>query len=211
MPETSSTESVPKHRPEGESETDSENELATSPESASATTADVSAAKSPETSAATTRLSRWSRWIAVAALVLAVIAAAGAGAAWYRLTQNSSPKYSAEETASAKKNLCAAYAVVQRAVVVNNHLAPPNPNDPTGKLAVEANARLALVGGGGYLRDRVTSEPAASADLTKTLTATANDIEQLGMNYTAGASGESQDALKKDLDSKIGKLKELCA
>lgn len=145
----------------------------------------------------------------MAALVIALLAAAGAGWAWYH-PHSASPKYSDQQTAQAKKNLCGAYAIVQRAVVVNTHLSPPNPNDPTGKLAVEANARLALVGGGAYLRDRITAEPAAPADLTKTLTATANEIEQLGMNYTAGASGEGQEALKHDLDSKVTRIKELC-
>ncbi len=205
MPETSSTGSAPKHGLESESETDSEKELETSTDSESELTAE----ESPEKPVATTRHSRFSRWIPVAALLIAVLAAAGAGWAWYH-PHNSSPKYTEQETAHAKKNLCGAYATVQRAVVVNTHMAAPNPNDPTGKLAVEANARLALVGGGAYLRGRVAAEPAAPADLTKVLTATGNEIEQLGMNYTAGVSGEAQEGLKQDLDSKVGRIKELC-
>ncbi len=206
MPETSSTESAPKHSAETETETDTDSELETSSESAPESPAPTGT----EPPAKTKRATNWWRWIAVAALVVAVIAAAGAGAAWYRLTQSGPTKYSDQETTQAKKNLCGAYAIVQRAIVVNTHMAPPNPNDSAGKLGVEANARLSLLGGGAYLRDRVAAESAAPAELAKVLTATASEIEQLGINYMAGASNEAQDPLKHALDAKIGRIKELC-
>lgn len=221
MPETSSPESAPKHRSDDESETEPEQELETSPETETETTADettadetttdeTTAEKSPEKQGKTKRPSRWARWIAVAALVVAVIAAAGAGAAWHRLTQISSPKYSDQESGQAKKNLCGSYGLVQRAIAVSNHVAPPNPNDPTGRLAVQVNNRQALVGGAIYLRDRIAAEPAASSDLKKILAATATEIEQLAMLETAGASADAQEPLRKNLEAKVSRIKELC-
>ena len=147
---------------------------------------------------------------ALAALAIAVIAAAVAIVAWF-YPHHSGPHFSDRQTAAAKKNVCSSYAAVHHAVVANTHLANPDPNNPIGQLAVAANARLALLGGGVYLRDRVAAEPAAPADLAKAATAMANTIEQLGINYLAGVSSTAQDPLRHDLDLQIGQINQLCA
>jgi hypothetical protein len=149
------------------------------------------------------------RWQTLAALVIAVIAAALAIAAWLRPThEGAAGAY--PQSGDAKTNLCSAYAVVHQGVVSNTHLANPGGNDPTGQLAVAANARLALLGGGAYLRDRLAANPGAPADLAKALSSMATTIEQLGVNYLAGAPNTTQDPLRHDFDSEIVQLNKLC-
>jgi hypothetical protein len=139
--------------------------------------------------------------------VIAVIAAGLAIAAWLRPTHEG-PSY--PQSGDAKTNLCAAYKVVHQAVVTNTHLASPGGNDPTGHLAVAANARLALLGGGAYLRDTVAAQTAPPADLAKAADSLAATIEQLGVNYLANAGNDAQVPLRRDLDSEITALNKLC-
>ena len=150
-----------------------------------------------------------SRWPTFAALAIAVLALAIAVLAWFRPVQ--SPTFTAQETADAKTNVCTASKVARQAVVTNTHLVNPRGNDQIGTLAVAANARLALLGGGAYLRDRLDAEPATPADLAKALKAMAGTMEQLGINYLAGATSTAQDPLRNNLDKEISAINKLCA
>lgn len=132
--------------------------------------------------------------------VIAVIAAGLAIAAWLR-PAHEGPSY--PQSGDAKTNLCAAYKVVHQAVVTNTHLATPG-NDPSAHLAVAANARLALLGGGAYLRDTVAAQTAPPADLAKAV------YSLLGVNYPANAGNDAQVPLRHDLDSEIKTLNKLC-
>lgn len=91
-----------------------------------------------------------------------------------------------------------------------DHLSNPVPGDPIGALAVAANARLALYGGGGYLRDRVAMEPASPPDLAKAINAMANTLQELSIGYLAGAPNYTQDPLRRDLDSELDQINGLC-
>src|SRR5277367_873423 len=139
--------------------------------------------------------------------VIAVIAAGLAIAAWLRPTHEG-PSY--PQSGDAKTNLCAAYTVAHQAVVTNTHLADPGGNAPGGHLAVAANARLALLGGGAYLRDVLAAQTAPPADLAKAVDSFAATIEQLGVNYLANASNDAQVPLRHDLDTEVAALKKLC-
>ena len=152
-----------------------------------------------------------SRWPMYAALAIAVIAAAVAIAGWFRpAPKNASPTFTDQQTTQAKTNVCSAYTTVHQGVVRNTHLADPNQNDPAGQLAIAANARLALLGGGGYLRDRVATQPATPADLAQAVNSMANTIEQLGVGYLAGATNIVLDPLRSDLDSQVKQINGLC-
>jgi hypothetical protein len=142
-----------------------------------------------------------------AALVIAVVALGLSIAAWLR-PAHERPSFS--QSGDAKTNLCAAYKVVHQAVVTNTHLASPGAKDPGGQLAVAANARLALLGGGAYLRDTLAAQTAPPADLAKAADSLAATIEQLGVNYLANVSDEIQKPLRHDLDSEIATLNKLC-
>ena len=94
--------------------------------------------------------------------------------------------------------------------MTNTHLASPGGNDPSGHLAVAANARLALLGGGAYLRDTLAAQSAPPADLAKAVDSLAATIERLGVNYLANAGNDAQVPLRHDLDSEIKTLNKLC-
>jgi hypothetical protein len=151
-----------------------------------------------------------SRWPTFAALAIAVLALAIATLAWFRPV-HALPAFTAQQAADAKTNVCTAYKITHQAVVINTHLVNPRGGDQIGTLAVAANARLALLGGGAYLRERLDAEPATPADLAKALKAMARTIDQLGINYLAGATSTAQDPLRSDLDKEVTAINKLCA
>jgi len=143
----------------------------------------------------------------LAALAIALVALGFAVAGWLRPTHEG-PSY--PQSGDARTNLCASYTVVHQAVISNTHLANPGGKDPSGQLAVAANARLALLGGGAYLRDSLNAQTAPPADLAEAVNSLAATIEQLGVNYLANAKNDAQAPLRHDLDSEIATLKKLC-
>jgi hypothetical protein len=151
-----------------------------------------------------------SRWVTYAALAIAVIAVAVAIAAWLRPAHSSAPHFSDQQTADAKKSMCTAYTSVHRAVVDTTHMANPKGDDPVGQLAVQANARLALLGGGQYLRERLAANPATPADLAKAVTAMADTTEDLGVAYLSGATPFAVDPQRQDLLDEVKQLNQLC-
>lgn len=173
------------------------------------TESDVEA--SPEEPLPTPSRSRSSRWPMFAALAIAIFAAAVAIAAWFRAApESTSPTFTDQQITQAKSNVCSAYTAVHQGVVRNTHLTDANPDDPVGQLAIAANARLALLGGGGYLRDRVAALPATPAELAQAVNSMANTIEQLGVGYLEAASNIVLDPLRHDLDSQVTQINELC-
>jgi hypothetical protein len=152
---------------------------------------------------------RWTRFLTPALAALALVVAI---AAWFDpLHHNSTPTFSRQQTDEAKNKMCAAYATVHQGVVTNTHMANPTPDNRAGALAVAANARLALIGGGTYLRERLAAQPATPAELAKAVTAIADTIEELGVNYLAGASNMVQEPLRSTLNTEITALDKLCA
>jgi hypothetical protein len=149
------------------------------------------------------------RWFTYAALALALIAAVFAGLAYFYPAHNH-PSV-AQQSGDAKANVCTAYKAAHQSVVVNTHMQSKNPNDAVAELAVATNARLALIGGGAYLADRLDANTAAPADLANAVRSFANTIEQLGINYLNNAAAEVQTSLRHDLDSQITQLDKLCA
>jgi hypothetical protein len=148
------------------------------------------------------------RWLTYAALAIALIAAVLAGLACFYPMHNHASV--AQQGGDAKVNVCTAYKSAHKSVVVNTHMQSKNPNDAVAELAVATNARLALLGGGAYLRDRLDANTAAPGDLVSAVNSFADTIEQLGINYLSNAGAETQDSLRHDLDSQISQLDKLC-
>ena len=144
----------------------------------------------------------WSRWIAPAGLAIGVVALALTLVQWFDPSSqgNGSPSFSDQQIKDAKTSVCGAYTTVHRAVVVNTHLRPSPNGDP---LAVVTSARLALYGGGSYLRDHLTRAPATAADLAKAVDSLATTLEDLAVNYLAGATAPVQDPLRHRLDGQL--------
>jgi hypothetical protein len=145
------------------------------------------------------------RAIAFAALAIAVIAVAAVITVWLR---SQGPSFNAQQSAGAKANVCAAYTTVRKAVFMK-HL-KPNPGDTVAELRVASNERLALLGGGAYLRQTTAAEPAAPADLVKAVNSMGDTLEQMGLEYIAGANKSVWEPLRKDLGSETGQINKIC-
>jgi hypothetical protein len=128
--------------------------------------------------------------IPIAALIVAIAALAVGGYALFKGMSGSEDSESAEtfDTAQqdeAKKNVCAAFETIRRGVVGNtNATAPGGPEDITGGIAVAANARLSLLGGGQYLLDRL--EPATPEALATDVRDFANKLMDIGATSIGG-------------------------
>ena len=148
-------------------------------------------------------------WLTFAALAAALVAVAFSVVGWF-LPASNSAIFSAEQAADAKKQICQVSASVRQAVVTNTHRANPVHGDPGSALAVKANARLALYGGGAYLQDRLAKQPATPADLAKAVDSLASTLQALGIGYLADATDSAQQPLRKDLNSGLDQVNKLC-
>jgi hypothetical protein len=146
-----------------------------------------------------------SRWIALAGLAAGVVALALALVQWFHPSSygHGAPSFSDSQVKDAKTSVCAANANVHRAVAVNTHIEDPPHGGPVGPLAVATSARLALFGGGSYLRDRLTREPATPGELAKAVDSLATTLEDLAVNYLADVPGFVQDSLRHNLDGQL--------
>jgi hypothetical protein len=147
-----------------------------------------------------------SGWPVYAAVAIALIAAVLAALAYFHPAHTSAAV--AQQGGDAKTNVCSAYKAAHKSVVINTHVQSPNPDV---QLAIAANARLALIGGGSYLRERLAANTAAPTDLANAANSFADTIQQLGINYMTDAGAAVQDPLRHDLDSQISQLDKLCA
>jgi hypothetical protein len=146
-----------------------------------------------------------SRWPTYLALAIAVIALVLAGLAYFFPSHKGSV---AQQGGDAKANVCSAYAATRKAVVINTHLESHNPDL---QLAIAANARLALIGGGAYLRERLAANTGAPSDLTNAATSLADTVEQLGINYLIQAPANVQDPVRNQLNNEFAQLDKMCA
>jgi hypothetical protein len=149
----------------------------------------------------------WSspRVIALAALAVAVIAVVGVVMLWLRPQGTS---FSSQQIATAKANVCAAYTTTSKAVFVK--YPKPNPGDVVALDRVHSNERLALLGGGAYLRQATAAEPAAPADLVKAVNSMGNTLEQMGLEYIAGSNKSVWEPQRKDLGEEVGQINKIC-
>ncbi len=175
-----------------------------------ATPAAAPAATTPTSHAAGP--SKFAKWAAIAALVLAILALAGAAYGYFYPNQSAAAagKYSDQQRNDAKKHICETFKIVDRAVVRNSHLKNPENGGPIGALSVATAQRFAFYDGGDFLRDRVAAEPATPKDLADNANSLGTQLEELSIGYLAGAQDFAQDELRQNLDDKIKKIVDIC-
>jgi hypothetical protein len=121
--------------------------------------------------------------------VIAVVALALAAWALWRsfAATDDPPGYTDAQRGAAKARVCAAYSQVRAGVNLNTNLQPPGgPGDATGALAVAANARVALSGGGQYLL--TVLDPATPQPLSDTVRSFATTLLEIGAAATSGVT-----------------------
>jgi hypothetical protein len=151
--------------------------------------------------------------VPVIALIVALAALGLAGWAAFRpaSTKPVPESYGASQQADAKASTCAATELVRKGVSLNTNLQSPGGDaDVTGSLAVAANARLSLSGGGQYLVSRL--DPATPTDLADDVRDFANTLLDIGAAAVAGALNTDPDqaARLSHADALNAKITEAC-
>ena len=146
-----------------------------------------------------------SRWVAPAALVIAVVAVALA--IWALVSEQSTDSGTAL-AGDPKTRVCTAFGTVSNSVRTQTHndLGP----DPVAQAAVAANARLALFGGGQYMLDTLDSEtPSELADPVRSF---GNELQEISMYALAGVANTdpAQAARLGEADSTRQQIADLC-
>jgi hypothetical protein len=123
-----------------------------------------------------------SRWVAPLAAGIALIAL---GLATWALVRSPADGNAAiDSPGNPTANVCSAFQTVTKAVGLqtNTDLGA----EPVAQQAVAGNARLALVGGGTYLLNRIpaTTPP----ELAEAVRVFAMNLQDIGMNYLAGVA-----------------------
>jgi hypothetical protein len=149
--------------------------------------------------------------VAVIALILAVVALGlAAWAAFRPAPAPAAAVYTAAQQADAKTALCKASDLVRRGVSLNTNLpVPGGAADVTGSLAVAANARLSLSGGGRYLLDRI--DPATPTELAASARQFANTLMDIGAAAIAGAQNTDPDQAARLRDADAANVKIVAA
>src|SRR5258708_12454762 len=141
--------------------TESVAEPAATPAAAPATTTRTSHAAAP---------SRFAKWGTIAALVLAILAVAGAAYGYFFPNESAAAagKYTDQQRSDAKKHICETFKIVDRAVVRNSHLKNPDNGGPIGALSGATAQRFAFSDAGAFLAHPWAPQPATPTYLSHT-------------------------------------------
>ncbi len=148
------------------------------------------------------------KWVAPAALVIAVIAIGVAVWTLLNPPKEKAVELTAQEPAESRADVCAAFNTVRTAVSLQTHA--DIGRDPAAVQAVAANARLAMSSGGSYLLARL--EPATPPDLADAVRAFANGLQDIAINTLAGVNNQdpAQAARLKDTEAASNRVADLC-
>jgi hypothetical protein len=132
---------------------------------------------------------------------------AGVGA-WFRAAPTGPPPpvYSEQQVADAKEAVCEAYAKGVRSFQIAGNRQIAN---PTEALPVAVNTRLAEVAVGNYLINAIDENPAAPAELQKSITVLAQSYQDIALEQLAESSDYKQAGL--NADEAISKIDKVCA
>ncbi|EUA42891.1 hypothetical protein [Mycobacterium xenopi] len=158
-----------------------------------------------------------SRWLSVAALVIALIGLGVGIVGWFRPVSPdvhpaapTTPGFTGQQITEAKSNICTAYKLAKNEVADNTHRSNPAEGGEVSQLAVAANARLAIYAAGDYLLTRLAAEPATPSDLADLVRSLGNSYQEAGMRALNNASDSELDPFRRDIDANISKIDGLC-
>jgi hypothetical protein len=137
------------------------------------------------------------RWLAPLAAVISLIAAGLAAWALVKAPAGNNASVVPGGDTDPKATVCNAFQKVVKAVSLQTHT--DLGQEPVPQLAVAANARLALLGGGQYLLSRIPA--GAPAELADTARGFAINLEEIGMNYLSGVADSDQAQVNLQADS----------
>jgi hypothetical protein len=147
------------------------------------------------------------------ALGVALVATGLAVVGWFRpspppATSTALPTYTEQQVSEARTSTCEAFAVVNKGITLQTNGA--DSDNPALVQAEAANARLATISGGWYLKARL--DQATPPDLTAAVQHLSDVLLDLGANYLAGAKDDdpSQSARKSEGNAAFARVQEMC-
>lgn len=157
------------------------------------------------------------RWSLVAALALAVVSLGVGIVGWFHRQPHdkpspapSAPTFTSQQISDAKENVCAAHRIVRQAGVgCHRQIAGRVSGYRVGLIGIQ-HGRLALYSGGDYLLRRLTAEPATPAELRDAVRSLANALQELAVNYLAGAPDSVVTPLRLALERDTRAVDPLC-
>jgi hypothetical protein len=147
-----------------------------------------------------------SRAPVIISLVVGFVAVAVAIGAWFRPSaheapaapSDTTPQYSDQQVADAKKAMCSAYDKIYNAL---KGAGSQTSDDPTLKFIIAVNIRLATVANSNYLTKALAENPATPTDLANTFRDMTSAYDELVLAQLANAPKEDLDPLNAKLDN----------
>jgi hypothetical protein len=157
-----------------------------------------------------------SRWPTFLALALALVASGLAIVGWFRPTPppaappSKTPTYTEQQVSDAKARACSALDLVHKGTMLHAGTNVGQSSDPALAEAQGADARLAIISGGWYLRDHL--DAATPPELAAAIKGLTQVMLDLGANYLADARNDdpAQSALIREGNSGFDHALELC-
>jgi hypothetical protein len=146
----------------------------------------------------------------IIAIVVALLALAVAAASWFRPTHEatpSTPQYSEQQVADAKKNLCDAYSAAIRAI---NSAGSVGSEDPNLKFILAINTRVAFNTAADYLQSAAELNPAAPSNLLDETQLLAASYQSMVLAQISQAPKDELDPLYSAIDPHESAIKEAC-
>ena len=168
------------------------------------------AGQPPAWSAAPPKQSRGPIIISLLVALIAVVVAIGA---WFKppaessAPENSTPKYSDEQVAAAKKTMCSAYDKVYAAL---SGAGGQSSNDPNVQLTIAVNTRLAAHVNSEYIRQSLIQNPATPSDLAESFGKMASAYDDIVLAQLAGAQSADLEPFNTKLDAAASDVTKAC-
>ncbi len=145
-------------------------------------------------------------------LGVALVALGLAIGGWFRPTTTTAagpttPQYSEQEVADAKKNLCDAYDTIYRSL---EQAGTTTSEDPNQKYMIALNTRLAFNTSADFLLGELSRYPATPADLQSAVRKAALSYQNMVLKQIANAPKDELDAAYSEVDSGHADLKTAC-
>lgn len=155
--------------------------------------------------------SKFAKWGTVAALVLAILAVAGAAYGYFYPNQSAAAaaKYTDQQRNDAKKKVCETFRIVEHAVRSRAPKLPPDAG-PVGGLTMLTFRQFTYFGSGALLHDQLDQKPETPSDLAKPTREVATALEEFSIGVIAGANGLAQDQLRVEVEEKIKTVDDIC-
>ena len=147
---------------------------------------------------------------AIIAVVVSLLALGLAAAAFFKPKHDdapAAPQYSDQQVADAKKNVCDAYTLMDKAIHYAGSLTSEDPNQ---KFMISLNIRLAFNSAADHLLAAAGQNPEGPEALLSSINDLANTYQKIVLAQTAVAPEDEMKPLYSAADASVASIKQAC-